>query len=149
MSDLETLLEHADEKFSHPSKIFFITSLIAFLLHIPLTMLLLLSPALRATHWPFILLALVPTALMVIFSLLANYLVRRAKWLESMRIYRMLPAHGNEDNWAQAVYGLREKGFWHGLARIVRGIIGLISGLAAALIVSVSIVSIAHHELTS
>ncbi|RXK41819.1 hypothetical protein M231_00818 [Tremella mesenterica] len=86
-------------------------------------------------YWPFFLVPLIPAATTIFLSLLANYLVRRAKWLESMRILRALTTHGREDTWARAWYGLRERGCWGGFLRLIRGIAGFISGLAGVTVV--------------
>ncbi|WRT69643.1 uncharacterized protein IL334_006632 [Kwoniella shivajii] len=126
--------------FSHPSYLFFLTTLITFLLHIPIIFLVLLSPSLKRAHVPLILIPLVVTASTLIFTLLSNFLVRRAKKRESMRISRMLTdaagrERANEEATARALVGIQGKGFWGRIVGFLGGVVGLIAGLTGLILV--------------
>ncbi|KAK8849618.1 hypothetical protein IAR55_004953 [Kwoniella newhampshirensis] len=131
--------------FSHPSYLFFLTTLIALLLHIPIILLVFISKPLRLAHSPLILIPLTLTALTLVFTLLSNYLVRRAKMLESQRICRMLTdAAGREragdENVARALVGVQGRGFWGRIFGFIGGLVGLIAGLAGVIVVTLLLI---------
>ncbi|WVR08105.1 hypothetical protein IAU60_005151 [Kwoniella sp. DSM 27419] len=131
--------------FSHPSYLFFITTLATLLLHIPIIFLVLLSPSLKRAHTPLIAIPLVLAASTLIFTLLSNFLVRRAKKRESQRICRMLTdAAGREragdESTARALVGVQGKGVWGRVVGFVGGLIGLIAGLLGMIIVSLLLI---------
>ncbi|ORY34831.1 hypothetical protein BCR39DRAFT_132887 [Naematelia encephala] len=133
---------------SHPSYLYFLTSLITFVLHIPIILLLFLSPPLRSAHLPLGVVPLGLTALTVIFALLSNYLVRRAKRREGERICRMLTdAAGRErgageEGTARALVGIQGKGIWGGFVSFISGIVGLIAGLAGVVLVTLLLIDL-------
>ncbi|ORX37835.1 hypothetical protein BD324DRAFT_623489 [Kockovaella imperatae] len=125
--------------FSHPPYLFFLTSLITVILHIPLVLLILLNPCLNRAHSPLFLIPFILTAVTLLFSLLSSYLVRRAKWKESQRITRMLTEAAvrereGEESAARVAMGL-EKGVWGRFVGFLRGVIGLLAGLAGLVLV--------------
>ncbi|WWC65769.1 uncharacterized protein I303_108391 [Kwoniella dejecticola CBS 10117] len=133
--------------FSHPSYLFFLTTLITLILHIPIIFLSLLSPSLKRNHAPLILVPLVLTASTLIFTLLANFLVRRAKKQESLRISRMLTEaagreRASEESTARALVGVQGKGFWGRLLGFFGGVVGLIAGLTGLVLVSLLLVDL-------
>ncbi|WWC73747.1 uncharacterized protein I206_107719 [Kwoniella pini CBS 10737] len=133
--------------FSHPSYLFFLTTLITLILHIPIIFLTLLSPSLKRNHTPLILAPLVLTASTLIFTLLANFLVRRAKKQESLRISRMLTEaagreRASEESTARALVGVQGKGFWGRLVGFFGGVIGLIAGLTGLILVSLLVIDL-------
>lgn len=105
-----------------------------------------LSPSLKHTHLPLIFVPFGITALTVIFSLLSNHLVRRARRQEGQRIQRMLTdaaarerGRGTGDRHVtRALVGVQEKGVWGRLVGFFRGILGFIIGLAGLGLVIVS-----------
>ncbi|OCF43814.1 hypothetical protein I317_02256 [Kwoniella heveanensis CBS 569] len=133
--------------FSHPSYLFFLTTLITLLLHIPILFIALLSPSQKRAHSPLIVVPLALTALTLIFTLLSNFLVRRAKKRESERICRMLTdaagrERAGEDSTARALVGVQGKGFWGRVAGFIGGLFGLIAGLAGSIIVLLLLVDL-------
>ncbi|WWC95765.1 hypothetical protein V866_002631 [Kwoniella sp. B9012] len=133
--------------FSHPSYLFFLTTLITLILHIPILFLALLSPSLKRSHAPLILVPLVLTGSTLIFTLLSNFLVRRAKKQESLRISRMLTEaagreRASEEGTARALVGVQRKGFWGRILGFFGGVFGLIAGLAGLVLVSLLLVDL-------
>lgn len=130
-------------QFSHPSYLFFLTTLLTLLLHLPLSLLALLSPPLRAAHAPLIVIPLSLSAFTLLLTLLSNYLVRRARWKESQRITRMLTdaaarERGNpEENISRALVGVQGRGVWGRFVGFLSGVIGLIAGLTGLILVTV------------
>jgi hypothetical protein len=121
--------------------------LLTFLLLLPLFLLSFISKPLRHAHYPFFGIPLGLSAGVLSFTLLSNFLVRRAKRNESRRILRMLntsavPGEGaDEERTARALVGL-QGGFWGRIVGGVRGILGLIAGMAGMGVVLVSFTSI-------
>ncbi|WWC92749.1 uncharacterized protein L201_007708 [Kwoniella dendrophila CBS 6074] len=133
--------------FSHPSYLFFLTTLITLILHIPILFLTLLTPSLKRSHTPLIIIPLVLTVSTLIFTLLSNGLVRRAKKKESLRITRMLTdaagrERANEEATARALVGVQGKGFWSRLLGFFGGVIGLIAGLAGMILVTLLLIDL-------
>jgi hypothetical protein len=130
-------------QFSHPSYLFFLTTLLTLLLHLPLSLLALLSPPLRAAHAPLIVIPLSLSALTLFLTLLSNYLVRRARWKESQRITRMLTdaaarERGNpEENISRALVGVQGRGVWGRFVGFLSGVIGLVAGLTGLILITV------------
>lgn len=120
---------------------FFLTTLISAILHIPIFLLLWLSPALRHRHVPFFLVPFCVTAATVFCALLANYLVRRARRLESDRIFRMLSdaaeRQQEENRLARAWVG-SGGGAWARFVDFVIGVLELVAGLVGLIVVAVS-----------
>lgn len=118
-----------------------------FIIHIPLFLLVVLSPSLKHKHLPLIFVPFGVTALTVLFSLLSNHLVRRARQQEGQRIQRMLTdaaarerGRGAGDRHvSRALVGVQEKGVWGRLVGFFRGILGFIIGLAGLGLVVVSL----------
>ncbi|KAL7425069.1 hypothetical protein Q5752_000757 [Cryptotrichosporon argae] len=123
--------------FANPSKLFFVTTLLTLLLYIPITLLALLSPALKRAHGTLILATLAVSGSAIVFALLTNFLVRRAKAHEAARIQRMLveTARGNEDSIARALVGLQGVTFGQRLYAGLLALLALIAGLAALVVV--------------
>ncbi|KAK6908529.1 hypothetical protein I204_06509 [Kwoniella mangroviensis CBS 8886] len=133
--------------FSHPSYLFFLTTLITLILHIPILFLALLSPSLKRSHAPLILVPLLLTGSTLIFTLLSNFLVRRAKKQESLRISRMLTEaagreRASEEGTARALVGVQRKGFWGRILGFFGGVFGLIAGLAGLVLVSLLLIDL-------
>ncbi|WVW86983.1 hypothetical protein I302_109039 [Kwoniella bestiolae CBS 10118] len=133
--------------FSHPSYLFFLTTLITLILHIPILFLALLSPSLKRAHAPLILVPLLLTGSTLIFTLLSNFLVRRAKKQESLRISRMLTdaagrERASEEGTARALVGVQRKGFWGRIVGFFGGVFGLIAGLAGLILVSLLLIDL-------
>ena len=130
--------------FSHPSYLYFITTLLTLLLLIPLLSIVLLSPELLSAHAPLIYLPATVTLIALILTLLSNYLVRRAKMLEGQRICRMLNSAaseaGDEEHMARGLVGV-QGGLWKGFKGFVGGVIGLLAGLAGIILVLVGVLS--------
>lgn len=130
-------------QFSHPSYLFFLTTLLTTLLSIPFILLTLFSSPLHSAHHPLLLVPFIPTALCLIFTLLSNYLVRRARYKESQRIVRMLAdAAGREravgeEGTARALVGI-QGGMWARFVGLTAAVGGLIAGLAGLIIMTVS-----------
>lgn len=129
-------------QFSHPSYLYFLTTLLTFVLLLPLFLLSFISRPLRHDHYPFLAIPLGLTAGVLFFTLLSNFLVRRAKRNESRRILRMLntsavPGEGtDEERTARALVGL-QGGFWGRVVGGLRGTMGLIAGLAGMAVILV------------
>ncbi|WVQ96013.1 hypothetical protein IAU59_003113 [Kwoniella sp. CBS 9459] len=133
--------------FSHPSYLFFLTTLVTLLLHIPVLFIALLSPSQKRAHSPLIVIPLALTALTLIFTLLSNFLVRRARKRESERICRMLTdaagrERAGEETTARALVGVQGKGFWGRVGGFISGLFGLIAGLAGSIIVLLLLVDL-------
>lgn len=128
-------------QFSHPSYLFFLTTLLSGISHIPIFLLLWLSPPLRHRHVPFFLIPFGVTALTLFCALFANYLVRRARRLESDRIYRMLSdvadRQHEENRLARAWVG-SGGGAWARFVDFVIGVVELLAGLVGLIVVIVS-----------
>jgi hypothetical protein len=132
-------------KFSHPSFLFFFTSLLTTVLLFPVLLLVLISPSLKTAHAPLLLIPLLTTMATLLFTILSNYLVRRAHTKESQRVVRMLTdAAGSarregDEAVARALVGLEAPGVWNKIVGFFSGIIGLVAGLASLIIVTVSL----------
>jgi hypothetical protein len=139
-------------KFSHPSFLFFFTSLLTTVLLFPVLLLVLISPSLKTAHAPLILIPLLTTMATLLFTILSNYLVRRAHTKESQRVVRMLTdAAGSarregDEAVARALVGLEAPGVWNKIVGFFSGIIGLIAGLASLIIVTVSLQAYKRHS---
>jgi len=79
-----------------------------------------------------------------ILTLLANFLVRRARRIESERVIRRLTEAaqrervGEDENVARAIVGMQGKGIWGRFVGFIGGILGLVAGLAGMILVVVS-----------
>lgn len=130
-------------QFSHPPFVFFLTTLFTFILHVPVLVLVLLVQPLKSAHAPLILVPLGLTAATAFFTLLSNYLVRRARYNESQRVVRMLTdaaareSRNSEEATARALVGVQGKGVWGRFLGFIGGIAGLLAGLAALILVTV------------
>ena len=136
-----TFCNPTDEQFSHPSFLFFLTTLISVIFHIPMILIIWLSKPLRHQHVPFFLVPFGVTAATLFFALLANYLVRRARQLESDRIFRMLSdvsdRRDEENRLARAWIG-SGGGAWARLVDFVVGFLELVAGLVGLIVITVS-----------
>lgn len=103
----------------------------------------LLSPPLNRAHAPLFLVPFFLTFLTLAFSLLSNFLVRRARRLESERICRMLTdvagreRAGGDEGVARALVGMQGKGAWGRFVGFILSVLELIAGLAGVIIVTV------------
>jgi hypothetical protein len=99
-----------------------------------------LSKPLRHQHVPFFLVPFGVTAATLFFALLANYLVRRARQLESDRIFRMLSdvsdRRDEENRLARAWIG-SGGGAWARLVDFVVGFLELVAGLVGLIVITV------------
>jgi len=90
---------------------------------------------------PFFLVPFCVTAATLFCALLANYLVRRARRLESDRIFRMLSDvadRQNEENRLARAWIGSGGGAWNRLVDFVVGVLELLAGLVGLIVVSVS-----------
>lgn len=133
----------ANDQFSHPSYLFFLTTLLTLLIAIPFILVTLFSPSVYAIHNPLMLVPLVLTVCCLVFTLLSNYLVRRARYKESQRIVRMLTdAAGREravgeEGTARALVGIQGS-MWGRFVGFMSAFGGFIAGLAGLIIMTVS-----------
>ncbi|KAI9639024.1 uncharacterized protein MKK02DRAFT_31286 [Dioszegia hungarica] len=131
--------------FSHPSYLFFLTTLLTTLIAIPFILVTLFSPPVYAIHDPLLLVPFVLTACCLVFTLLSNYLVRRARYKESQRIVRMLTdAAGREravgeEGTARALVGIQGS-MWGRFVGFMSGIGGFIAGLAGLIIMTLLLI---------
>lgn len=129
-------------QFSHPFYLFFLTTLISAILHVPIFFLLWFSPALRHRHIPFFLIPFGLTAVTLFCALISNYLVRRARRLESDRIYRMLSdvadRQHEENRLARAWVG-SGGGAGARFIDFIIGVLELLAGLVGLIVVAVGL----------
>jgi len=111
------------------------------LFHIPMILIIWLSKPLRHQHVPFFLVPFGVTAATLFFALLANYLVRRARQLESDRIFRMLSdvsdRRDEENRLARAWIG-SGGGAWARFVDFIVGVLELLAGLVGLIVITVS-----------
>jgi glycerol uptake facilitator-like aquaporin len=130
-------------QYSHPSFLFFATTFLTLIMHVPIFLLTHLNTSLRRNHSPLIVVPFVVTGLTLIFTLLSNYLVRRARYNESQRIVKMLTdAAGRErsigdEGAARAMVGIQGS-VWGRIVGFLTAIAGLVAGLAGLIVVTVS-----------
>lgn len=141
MSPTHATVFHTNKQFSHPSFLFFLTTLISVIFHIPIFLIIWLSKPLRHQHVPFFLVPFCVTAATLFCALLANYLVRRARQLESDRIFRMLSDvsdRQNEENRLARAWIGSGGGAWARFVDFVVGVVELLAGLVGLIVVTVS-----------
>ena len=143
-----TKKEPRSPQFSHPTSLYFYITTATTILLFPMFLLTWLNPTLFRAHIPIMIVPATLTIIVLLTTLLSNYLVRRAKWKESQRIQRMITDAAareriGDESSAMAALGL-QNGVWGSFVVFVLGVIGFVAGLAGLLVVIVRLLLICH-----
>jgi hypothetical protein len=147
--------------FASPVYLIFLVNLLSLLLLTVLFLMTMISPPLRTAHYPLMFVPLGITALTYLLALLSSYAVRKARDTEGKRLMQVLAERHaeegmngrgrvnaserraaqreHEEEIAQALVGMQGNGFWKGLARGLKAVLGFIGSLAGVTVVTVSL----------